>query len=193
MAHPAVSNQEGSSSMAGWVFRRHLDSRIARYSHWLSGDLVIIGHLGHPIPPHILLHPTALMDIMGGRKEVDVCIDVVMGYLRMRICASENTKGMIFAEKVGPMWPVKLYHYREHTCFDFFSSFFFSCMSACMHTLYVCEPKWEVSKKVAFKVANKYPACNVKHLPINPRGMLNETKLQSLSPVWGLTSRRQDL
>lgn len=72
MAHPAVSNQEGSSSMAGWVFRRHLDSRIARYSYWLSGDLVIIGHLGHPTPPHTLLHPTVLIDIIGGRKEVDV-------------------------------------------------------------------------------------------------------------------------
>lgn len=68
-------------------------------------------------------------------------------------------------------------------------------MSARMHTFYVCEPKWEVSKKKksAFKVANKYPACNVKHLPINPKGMLNETKLQSLSPVWGLKSRKQDL
>lgn len=35
MAHPAASNQvaEGSSA-AGWVFRLHLDLRIAHHSHW---------------------------------------------------------------------------------------------------------------------------------------------------------------
>ena len=66
-------------------------------------------------------------------------------------------------------------------------------LASTVHTLYVCVPNWEVSKKVAFKVANKYPASNVKHLPVKPRGMLNETKLQSLSPVWGLKSRQQDL
>lgn len=70
MAHPAASNQEGSSSMAGWVFRRHLDLRIARYSHWLLEDLVIIGHVGHPSPPHIVVHHTIVMG-MRGRKEVD--------------------------------------------------------------------------------------------------------------------------
>lgn len=73
MAHPAASNQEGNS-MAGWVFRRHLDLRIARYSHWLLEDLVIIGHAGHPVPPHILVHHPVRMDMMGGRKEVHVWI-----------------------------------------------------------------------------------------------------------------------
>lgn len=78
MAHPAASNQEGSG-MAGWVSRRHLDLRIALYSHWLLEDLVIIGHVGHPIPAHILVHHTILMDMMSGRKEVDVGTDMVMG------------------------------------------------------------------------------------------------------------------
>lgn len=40
-------------------------------------------------------------------------------------------------------------------------------------------------KEVAFKVANKYPAGNVKHLPVNPGGMPNETKVPRPSPVWG--------
>lgn len=78
MAHPAASNQEGKS-MAGWVFRQHLDLRIARYSHWLLEDLVITGHVGHPIPQHILVHHPVRMDIMGGRKEARVWIDMVIG------------------------------------------------------------------------------------------------------------------
>lgn len=72
-----------------------------------------------------------------------------------------------------------------------------ACLCGCFYlqwTHCTCvHSNWEVSKKVAFKVANKYPASNVKHLPVKLRGMLNETKLQSLSPVWGLKSRQQDL
>lgn len=54
MALPAASNHKAEgSSMAGWVFGLHLDLRIAHYSRWLLKDVVITGHVGHPIPKNI--------------------------------------------------------------------------------------------------------------------------------------------